>query len=150
MPFACSPACGAHLSWSLIPPRKLRLSTLQGDARIDRGCLPVIRAASQRYCRGAASYTGAPTRTARMMNARVERFNRPLREDFVEGDENLLWTSAAVQPATVGVRGWYNRERPHRSLGLHIPVAAMRQACVPESRISWRNTSAFHMGHLLV
>ena len=68
------------------------------------------------------------------MNAHVERFNRTLQEDFVEGDEDLLWTDRPrFNRRLWQYLGWYNRERPHHSLGLRAPVAAMSQACVPES-----------------
>ena len=75
------------------------------------------------------------------MNAYAERFNRTLQEDFVEGDEDLLRTDRPrFNRRLRQYLGWYNRERPHHSLGLRTPVAAMSQACVPESRMSWRNT----------
>ena len=68
------------------------------------------------------------------MNAHVERFNRTLQEDFVEGDEDLLWTDRPrFNRRLRQYLGWYNRERPHHSLGLRTPVAVMSQACVTES-----------------
>ena len=76
------------------------------------------------------------------MNAHVERFNRTLQEEFVEEHEDLLWTDLP----RFNRRLWdylarYNRERPHHGLGLRAPLAALNDACPPESRICWRDTS---------
>lgn len=75
------------------------------------------------------------------MNAHVERFNRTLQEDFVEGDEDLLWADRPrFNQRLWEYLGWYNRERPHRSLELRTPLAALNEACAQESRMSWRHT----------
>ena len=83
------------------------------------------------------------------MNAHVERFNRTLQEDFVEADEELLWADLPCFNRRLwGYLSWYNRERPHRSLGLRTPFAALADARVSgsedleagESRKWWRLT----------
>ena len=80
------------------------------------------------------------------MNAHVERFNRTRQEDFVEADEELLWADLPrFNRRLWGYLGWYNRERPHRSLGLRTPFAALADACASgsedlESRKWWRLT----------
>ena len=80
------------------------------------------------------------------MNAHVERFNRTLQEDFVEADEELLWTDRPrFNRRLRSYLDWYNRERPHRSLGLRTPLEALNDAGAlglggMESRKRWRLT----------
>ena len=78
------------------------------------------------------------------MNAHVERFNRTLQEDFVEGDEDLMWTDLPrFNRRLWDYLGWYNRERPHHSLGLRAPLVAMNDARPTESSMCWRKTVSF-------
>ena len=56
-----------------------------------------------------------------MQNAFVERFNGTMRDELLRGEEfdNML-------EARVVVKAWvaqYNRERPHRGLGMLTPLA---------------------------
>ena len=52
-----------------------------------------------------------------------------LQEDFVEADEELLWADLPrFNRRLWGYLGWYNLERPHRSLGLRTPFAALTDA----------------------
>ena len=57
---------------------------------------------------------------------------------------NMLWSAPILQvlkcPHGVEVTAWYDRERPHYSLGLRTPRAALNDAGPPKSRICWRDT----------
>ena len=73
------------------------------------------------------------------MNAHVERFNRTVQEEFLDYNEDLLWSDAE------GLREcnrrlaewlvWYNRDRVHHALAGETPLAVLVRETAP--RADW-------------
>nr|QTX15132.1 Transposase [Klebsiella pneumoniae] len=67
--------------------------------------------------------TSGPIRTHRKMNATCERFNRTLREQFIEFNELLLFEDLNLfNQRMAEYLVLYNSKRPHKSLELMTPV----------------------------
>ena len=65
------------------------------------------------------------------MNARVERFNRTLREGSVAGDEDLVGTELPrFNRRRRGYPGWRRRERPRHRAWFQAEALASRFALV--------------------
>ena len=80
------------------------------------------------------------------MNARCERFNRTLQEEFLDYHEELLCTDLkAFNDKLFDWLLWYNTERPHHALGLNTPASVVA-SCLPptQCRMYWPNTLACH------
>ena len=76
------------------------------------------------------------------MNARCERFNRTLQEEFLDYHEELLFTDLkAFNDKLFDWLLWYNTERPHHALGLNTPASVVA-SCLPptQCRMYWPNT----------
>ena len=57
------------------------------------------------------------------INAHCERFNRTVQEEFLDYQEELLFTDlAAFNERLFEWLGWYNLERPHHALALRTPI----------------------------
>ncbi|MEK6919636.1 MAG: integrase core domain-containing protein [Thermoproteota archaeon] len=76
------------------------------------------------------------------MNAHVERFNRTLDEEFLQGHRALLRDDvAAFNDQLIDWLLWYNGERPHHALGQVSPFRAMmRSLPVSECQKWWTDT----------
>lgn len=78
------------------------------------------------------------------MNARCERFNRTLQEEFIDYHEDLLFENLrAFNDKLMDWLLWYNTERPHHALGLRTPAAVVAQwQTHKQCRMYWPNTLA--------
>jgi putative transposase len=78
------------------------------------------------------------------MNAHIERFNRTLEEEFLQGHRALLRDDvAAFNDALVDWLLWYNGERPHYALGQIAPFRFMMQSLpATECQKWWTHTIA--------
>ncbi|MEK7201730.1 MAG: integrase core domain-containing protein, partial [Patescibacteria group bacterium] len=72
------------------------------------------------------------------MNAHVERFNRTLDEEFLQGNRALLRDDVkAFNNKLVDWLLWYNGERPHHALGQVSPFRAMMRSLSREECQRW-------------
>ena len=72
------------------------------------------------------------------MNAHVERFNRTLDEEFLQGNRALLRDDVkAFNDKLVDWLLWYNGERPHHALGQVSPFRAMMRSLPREECQRW-------------
>lgn len=78
------------------------------------------------------------------MNPFIERFNRTLSEDFMEGSRALLRDDvAAFNEKLVDWLLWYNTKRPHESLGMLSPLRyIVRDLTAGECQRYWTRTEA--------
>jgi transposase InsO family protein len=78
------------------------------------------------------------------MNGHVERFNRTLSEDFIEGNRDLLRHDiAAFNRKLADWLLWYNSERPHEALGQIAPLRYICNQLTPrECQMWWTRTIA--------
>jgi len=76
------------------------------------------------------------------MNARCERFNRTLQDEFLDYHEDLLFTDLkSFNDKLFDCLLWYNTKRPHHALGLNTPASVVA-SCLPHTqcRMYWPNT----------
>ena len=77
------------------------------------------------------------------MNARCERFNRTLQEEFIDYHEELLFTDLkAFNDKLIDWLLWYNTERPHHALGLQTPAQVVASSSTStQCKMYWPNTT---------
>lgn len=72
------------------------------------------------------------------MNAHVERFNRTLDEEFLQGNRALLRDDVrAFNDKLIDWLLWYNGERPHHALGQVSPFRAMMRSLPRDECQRW-------------
>lgn len=76
------------------------------------------------------------------MNAHVERFNRTLREEFIDYHEELLITPNQFNRKLIPWLLWYNAERPHWALELNSPLQFLLKQNPSLCKTWWPNTPA--------
>lgn len=70
------------------------------------------------------------------INAYVERANRTLVEEFIEGNEHLVFNNINdFNCALVDYLVWYNTERVHKSLGNVSPIDHLLKILPPKSQM---------------
>lgn len=76
------------------------------------------------------------------MNARCERFNRTLQEEFLDYHEELLFTDLkSLNDKLFDWLLWYNTQRPHHALGLNTPASVVASSLPhTQCRMYWPNT----------
>jgi len=78
------------------------------------------------------------------MNAKIERYNRTVQEEFVDWHlDDLGYDLGRFNPDLIDWLLWYNTKRPHFSLKLKSPMNAMLDALQLEARQSnmlWTDT----------
>lgn len=80
------------------------------------------------------NYKGQPYK-----NGHIEKYNRTIQEEFIDGNERLLDDPALFNPKLMNYLLWYNTKRPHWSLKLKSPVDHMLLTNTL-SRMRWANT----------
>ena len=80
------------------------------------------------------------------MNAHVERFNRTIREEFIDYHEELLASPDHFNRQLVPWLLWYNAERPHWALELKSPVQFLLKQNPALCNSWWPDTSACSLG----
>jgi transposase-like protein/preprotein translocase subunit Sss1 len=63
------------------------------------------------------------------INAVVERFNRTIKEEFIERSDYLYYDMIRFNHKLVKYLNWYNQKRPHYSLKYLSPVQYMEEHC---------------------
>ena len=56
------------------------------------------------------------------INAVVERFNRTIKEEFINRCDSLYYDMVRFNQKLLKYLNWYNQKRPHYSLGYQSPV----------------------------
>lgn len=75
------------------------------------------------------------------MNARNERFNRTIQEEFVRYEEDLLANDIrAFNTRLLNYLGQYNTTRPHLALNCLTPCQTIAKQIPQQSRIGWQYT----------
>ena len=77
------------------------------------------------------------------MNAHCERFNRTVQEEFLDYQEELLFTDLhTFNERLFEWLGCYNLERPHHALALRTPIDVISDFTRQQCRMYWPNTAA--------
>jgi len=76
------------------------------------------------------------------MNAQVERFNRTIREEFIDYHEELLLEPKEFNRQLIPWLLWYNSERPHWALKLKSPVQFLLNENPTLCNSWWPNTES--------
>jgi transposase InsO family protein len=77
------------------------------------------------------------------MNAHCERFNRTVQEEFLDYQEELLFTDLhAFNERLFEWLGWYNLERPHHALALRTPIDVISDFVHQQCRMYWPSTAS--------
>ena len=77
-------------------------------------------------------------------NAANERFNRTVREGFLETHEGLTDDLQQMNEALADWLTWYNGFRPHRSLNMTTPLSCFYN--YTDGRLGCDHTLYFYMG----
>lgn len=80
------------------------------------------------------NYKGQPYK-----NGHIEKYNRTIQEEFIDGNEILLNDPNIFNPKLMDYLLWYNTKRPHWSLNLKSPVDSMIITNTL-SRMRWTDT----------
>lgn len=72
-------------------------------------------------------------------NAFIERFNRTIQEEFVDGNREHLKDTEIFNSKLIDYLLYYNTVRPHQSLGYLTPMAYMLERDL-KSKMYWTNT----------
>jgi transposase InsO family protein len=79
------------------------------------------------------------------MNAKIERYNRTVQEEFVDWHQaELAVNTNLFNEQMMDWLVWYNTERPHWSIHLKSPMEYLLEVLqlpVTESRVLWTDTS---------
>ena len=75
------------------------------------------------------------------MNAHCERFNRTVQQEFLDYQEELLFTDLpASNEQLFEWLSWYNLERPHHALALRTPIDVISDFVQRPCSMYWPNT----------
>jgi hypothetical protein len=76
------------------------------------------------------------------MNARMERFNRTIQEEFVDYHAGALLDPSSFNQQLIPWLVWYNTERPHWGLDLKSPMQYMLTTHPEKSNMRWTDTQS--------
>jgi transposase InsO family protein len=74
------------------------------------------------------------------INAFIERYNRTLREEFINNHLDIIHDKALFHKALAEFLIYYNTQRPHKSLGLLAPLQYLRKNS-KMSHMCWTHTN---------